>query len=505
MSHLYAEKRGRTDRSMVLVGRHVAYSYDDDDDDVWSDEEKEDTEKISDVQQKAYLKAIKRLQATKEQYYPSNDTLPTSDMEVPSYLIPKQTGYTCCCGLSYRQTIKIARFCSYLMVFAMGIFVGGVILYFMTKSEGTVSESEGGDDSGGFFSTPWVRPEGNLTVGVYYYPWYSDDFHRGSGYLREQLATIQQPVLGEYDDSDPQTIYQHLKWSAQANVRLWVTSWWGEGSREDTTTKDVILQHSALGDHKIALFYETTGRIRESEGYSTQRVTPDIEYICRNYFTHPNYYRIDGKPVLFIYLSRKLEGLGILDLVVGQMRLGARNNGFQIFIAGDHVFHRAPDDDDIHPPFTTLDAVTNYDVYGSMFKPSPYATEPGVRQHFQRAREWQSLAAEQKCAFIPSVSPGYNDLAVRPDKEHGPLSRRLTANDPPGSLFKTALQYARKLVDANIDNLIMVNSFNEWHEDTQIEPVKGQTTNLPESITQGVEYEGYGELYLNILREETIR
>jgi hypothetical protein len=52
---------------------------------------------------------------------------------------------------------------------------------------------------------------------------------------------------------------------------------------------------------------------------------------------------------------------------------------------------------------------------------------------------------------------------------------------------------------------MMINSFNEWHEDSQIEPTTGGSkTNAPFSLTQGVEYEAYGELYLNILREETI-
>lgn len=49
----------------------------------------------------------------------------------------------------------------------------------------------------------------------------------------------------------------------------------------------------------------------------------------------------------------------------------------------------------------------------------------------------------------------------------------------------------------------MVNSFNEWHEDTQIEPAQGTSTSLPETLTHGIEYDGYGELYLNILRQET--
>jgi hypothetical protein len=71
------------------------------------------------------------------------------------------------------------------------------------------------------------------------------------------------------------------------------------------------------------------------------------------------------------------------------------------------------------------------------------------------------------------------------------------------------------LVDPELDNLILVNSFNEWHEDTQIEPVRvvdstidsleddGNVATEPEEFTFGLEYVGYGELYLNILRNAT--
>jgi hypothetical protein len=56
----------------------------------------------------------------------------------------------------------------------------------------------------------------------------------------------------------------------------------------------------------------------------------------------------------------------------------------------------------------------------------------------------------------------------------------------------------------------MVNSFNEWHEDTQIEPtIIGPMTNTDDTptgkgYTAGYYYEGYGNLFLNILREKTL-
>jgi hypothetical protein len=54
------------------------------------------------------------------------------------------------------------------------------------------------------------------------------------------------------------------------------------------------------------------------------------------------------------------------------------------------------------------------------------------------------------------------------EADHPPLSRKLTEFQEEGSLFQYQLQNALPLVDPAVDNMILVNSFNEWHEDTQI-------------------------------------
>ena len=194
-----------------------------------------------------------------------------------------------------------------------------------------------------------------LTVGVYYYPWWGSDFHRGKRpdlYLRSQLQKPEFPALGEYNDTEPDVIGQHLKWSRKNNIHLWVTSWWGEDRREDLTIKNNILNHPKLGSQKIAIFYETTGRIREKDDYNLDNVKPDLKYLCQQYFRHDNYYQkvvsvVDDNgdiqtrskhPVFFIYLSRKLESLGLLNKTVTLMREGASEGGCnEIFIVGDQV------------------------------------------------------------------------------------------------------------------------------------------------------------------------
>jgi len=367
--------------------------------------------------------------------------------------------------------------------------------------------------------------EDKLYVGAYYYPWHDGNFHGGK-YLRNQLIEPQQfPKLGEYDDREASVIEKHLKWSRDSNIGLWVTSWWGEGKREDLNIKNNILVHPSLGDHKISIFYETNGRIKESNNYTLDLVKPDLEYLCGEFFNHPNYFTMgidaDGNsdatsetrlPVLYVYLTRKLANLGILNQTLTLMREGARDAGCgEIFIVGDQVFQGPPNNEAKKIPFELLDAVTNYDVYGSMQggKQGGYiGGKSKVFDYYDEQNEWKTMAKDRDCAYIPAVSPGFNDRGVRPEVERVPLSRRLKENKKEGSLFKAALQAARRIVDSDIGNLIMVNSFNEWHEDTQIEPCLGvdkdkSSTNLPLNLTYGLEYEGYNAKYLKLLKKET--
>jgi glycoprotein endo-alpha-1,2-mannosidase len=338
-----------------------------------------------------------------------------------------------------------------------------------------------------------------LTVGAYYYPWYGNDFHREGGYLRKKLK--QSPVLGEYDDTDPSVISQHVGWSRQANIRLWVTSWWGPGSREDTTLRTVILPNQDVVDNiQIAIHYETKGRLYTKNALRLDRVVPDIRYLCENYFNQGNYFQIDGRPVLVVYLMRVLEHEGVLQEVIQMMRSAAAEYSYDIYIIGDHAFRKPKVNSS--SAVALLDAITNYDVYGS-FPKKGYSGQASVDQYFADQDQWVELCTTVGCAYVPSVSPGFNDRGVRPEVDHAALARKLSPDASHGSLFRESLRQALEHVQESISNLMLVNSFNEWHEDSQIEPVTGEATSDPVLYTEGIEYIGYGELYIGILGSMT--
>jgi hypothetical protein len=347
-------------------------------------------------------------------------------------------------------------------------------------------------------------PPSNITVAAFYYPWYTNNF---LAYLRGALDPPQFPQLGPYDQQNPDVISQHLAWSRQANIGLWLTSWWGSTSVEDSVIKNDILTNNNLGNHKIALLYETTHLVPQS---SLNGVVDDMHYIAQTYFGHPNYYRINDKPVIFIYLARVLNELGILRDFVYLLRSGASQMGYDgIYIIGDIVFGDSPaasNGSEWYEPFFLLDAVGTYDVYGSIGA-TGYAGQDAIDNFAKRQREWRKAAHRQGCAFIPGVSPGFNDRGVR--SGHDPVSRQLDVDADEGSLLRALLNVSLGLVEANRNmtgSLLFVTSWNEWHEDSQIEPVAANpntSTKFPLNLTAGLSYNTYGELYLDIMREAT--
>lgn len=342
------------------------------------------------------------------------------------------------------------------------------------------------------------QPQSPYTVGVYYYPWYGGDFH-GGHYMRDRLQPPQYPSLGEYDDRDAAVIAQHLAWSRQAHIGLWVASWWGPDKREDRTLLQHILPHGDLGSMQIALFYETSGRTRNFEDFAD--VGADIAYMAEHYFDHANYLRIDGKPVLFVYLTRVLSRKGTLAEMVGLMRAAAEQAGHEIYIVGDEVFGQAPASSEA---LALLDAVTNYDVYGSVGAKG-YAGQAAVDRYYAAQGRWREMAHTAGAAFIPAATPGFNDKGVR--EGHAAVSRKLDADAEFGSLFRAMLEQAVDYTDESTGKMLLITSWNEWHEDTQIEPVgaaaatKKDLSETGMDFSEGLEYEGYGERYLQILRE----
>jgi len=347
---------------------------------------------------------------------------------------------------------------------------------------------------------PSAARSGPLTVGAYYYAWYAPDGARwGLGYVRSQLDPPEQPLLGEYSSNDPSVIAQHFAWAQQYGIGVFFTSWDGPGTFSDTTIRDDLFPSPARGPTRIALMYESLARFPlgpdariHLDDAGVARLVSDFDYMARTYFSLPGYYRIDGRPVVILYASRIFEGPFADAIHEIRAHLEAAY-GIDPYLIGDEV-----DWDDPPDParIALFDAITGYALY-SRTQPATMIGADFLDRVSQRVEQFHRIAAKEGVAFIPDATPGYDDLGERLAEAHHVLPRTVGAT----SLLEETLSLAAPLVDPSLD-LLAVTSFNEWNEDTEIEPTApAAPAGGPAALTQGFPFTAFGTTPLEELSE----
>jgi hypothetical protein len=111
-------------------------------------------------------------------------------------------------------------------------------------------------------------------------------------------------------------------------------------------------------------------------------------------------------------------------------------------------------------------------------------------------KHYRAICASLGVALIPAVLPGYNDRGVRPEESHAIVERNLESK----SFFEQSLENLGLPFSDRKKPLIIITSWNEWNEGTQIEP--GNFRNQSEQIkTDTNSYNSYDTYYLKILKK----
>jgi glycoprotein endo-alpha-1,2-mannosidase len=337
-------------------------------------------------------------------------------------------------------------------------------------------------------------------IAAYYYPWYNAK-HWEEGYIRSSFTPPHQPLLGTYNSKDQAVIKKHIQWSEHYGIDSWICSWWGKQKKEDKVIRRHIMPLLEDSDVQFAIFYESAGLLGMQNGEiqigvpEIRQLKKDIRYLCKHYFKHPNYLTIDGKPVLVIYLTRAFRG------EVGQafnaMRAEAATAGYELFIVGDEVFWEKPSPKRID----LLDALTPYNMHGP-WRFNGFPEQTGFLDALaQQYEAFQEVARYRNKAFIPNAMPGFNDQGVRPEARHYIIPNQQLAGNHHTSTFRAMLEVA-KAHTSNPLHMITITSFNEWHEDTQIEPtIAPETLDKPGQQFGGYLYEPYHFDYLLLIEE----
>jgi len=300
-------------------------------------------------------------------------------------------------------------------------------------------------------------------VFAFYYPWYGRP-GGASGAKRwvhwEDVdadkrtigSSTHYPTLGPYDSHDEQIITQHAKWSKQAKLDGWIVSWWGHDTFEDRAMPR-LLDLAAKHQLTIAAYHE-----RVPEPIGVDSFVADVERLIDRYGKHPAYLKLGGRPVVFVYI-RTIEQLGPAGVREAGKRLADR-----AALIGD-VLGRGK----WRETSSAFAGLYAYNTAGRLRNATAHQADAVAADQY---RPWVALARAHHAVATLTVIPGYDDTKIR--------TPGLVAPRHDGALYRAQW---RRAIEARPD-WILITSFNEWHEGSDIEP--------------SVEH---GEKYLNLTAE----
>jgi hypothetical protein len=340
-------------------------------------------------------------------------------------------------------------------------------------------------------------------TGSYYYLWYGRPNIPVLGGGVWESGYTNNPLLGTYNSRDKAVISQHIKWAKEASLDFLIINWGGRESWDDITLKDYYLRNKDSSNIKFCLLYDSSITLNR---FTTQRVydydfedenmpgkskgdkfLEDFDYLAENYFKHPQYFRIDGKPVVYIY---NVSSFRKVDKYFRILQENMRKRGIELFLVADVVCWAGVVASKRNlsflwdnPPKQSLKTISRalkrlfLNSYEKDFSISKYFSAISGYNLYSENRinnfleELDSLYKRFKfysdnnsLVFIPNVMPGYDDRKLKG------LSRSVIQREN-GSFYKKMFKIAKKYTDKKVP-IVAITSFNEWHEGTELEPSK---------------------------------
>ena len=280
-----------------------------------------------------------------------------------------------------------------------------------------------------------------------YMMWYGPDTFSGK-------MTWDVPAAGPYNSGDPAIIRQQVAQTQQACLDGLAAHWYGP--TEATTTKnfDKLLEASAGTALRHAIVIQTN----ILPGATEAMIADAINYVSLHWAQHPNYLRLGGRPLL-IFTDMPRPWDDAMAALAGWERIRQATD------PGHTMIWMA---EGLYPSYNPLfDGLFIYRIDHRDY-------EQGWLQQPRWAKGLRDLEQNNKAAlplgglyFADSVSPGFDNtrLANSPVNFSAPapeFARDRRDGGYYGDTFAVTAQTG--------GDFLLVKSFNEWIEGTEIEP-----------------------------------
>ena len=179
-------------------------------------------------------------------------------------------------------------------------------------------------------------------IGAYYSDWFPSNSAQGT--LRQHLLPRQGADPTRVDSSDPQVAEQAIAQATRSGITFFALDWWPSRPAQNRNV-DTFVRAKNLRDIKFCLLYETWD-LGFDPGTESTPVTPavvaefdqNLLLFADRYFPNPSYLRVDGRPVVVLYLTRTLTG-DVSGMITGARAL-LEAHGFDPYFIGDEISWR---------------------------------------------------------------------------------------------------------------------------------------------------------------------
>ena len=326
------------------------------------------------------------------------------------------------------------------------------------------ARDQASNESESQLSIPYVKEfenissQAKLEVSVHYGPFMNPDLWR---WRSAQDKEITNPLLGWYQSGDTFVTSKHIDWLGGFGISCLTIIWFGSSLFEPSIKQ--ILAHASLRDLRFFVWYDLTTHLQNTVGPKdyfgpwsaddpavSKILSESLGFWIRNYFNHPSYLKINGAcPVYYSAVSGLLGDVGSM---MKQLRKTASEAGIDLFTISDSVHYVEPKLSKVVP----FDAITQFANHSFV--------DPKINANVETYMDgtyasWSSLAKNNGVHFVPTVSPGYKNLYFN--------DWLVSTRGIQG--FKNRLEICKRYLDADV-RLLFVTTFNDWMENTHIEP-----------------------------------
>jgi hypothetical protein len=357
--------------------------------------------------------------------------------------------------------------------------------------------------------------DSTITVAAYYFPNYHIDDPRniknkGAGWSEWELVKAatprfpghdqpKVPLWGYTDEKDPKIMEQKIKAASDYGINCFIFDWYmyEDGPFLNHCINKGFLKAKNVDKIKFAFMWAnhdwveihpytrgTKQKLLYPGKVSPKRFDEIGDILVSQYFTNPNYWKIDGKAYFSVYdIEKFMEGFGsIEDTKAAMDRLnekavtaGLKGVHWNLIAWGNPILPSVKTPANIPELIEKLgfSSTTSY-VWVH------HVGLPERQTNYNQARDeyfayWNKAKTEYRVPYYPNVTMGWDpsprcDLKSEWGNFDYPFTYTIGNNTPEN--FRSALQMMKNklLADPNGPRIMNINCWNEWTEGSYLEP-----------------------------------